>query len=534
VLPVIAVMCAVWPRTLLFAAEAPRNSACAAKPVEVAGTGPAWNGWGGTLNNARFVSSADAELTAGNVPGLKLKWAFAFPGDLSAYSQPVVFGGRLFVGSAGGTIYSLDTKTGCGFWSYDALSGVRAAIVIAPFEDGFAAYAADQQANVYAVNASTGKLLWKTRADAHPQARITGSPQFYKGVLYVPVASGEEWAKADPDYECCTFRGSVAALDARTGKQIWKTYTIPEAPKPLGKTRNGKQRWGPSGVSVWGAPAIDPKRNALYIGTGESTSEPESSTADAILAMDLDTGKILWAHQLTENSLFRAGCVYSNRASCPDRPGPDHDFTASPVLRELSKRKRVLIAGQKSGLVHALDPDDEGEIVWQQKIGKGGLWGGVEWGPAADENNVYVPLSDLALENVNADTGYRPVPSAGGGLFALRLRDGKKVWSAPPPPACARPGCSPAQSAAAAVIPGVVFSGALDGVLRAYSTQDGSVLWQYDTARDFPSTVNGAQGKGGGIEGPSATISGGMVFVNSGFGQLHGMPGNVLLAFGTR
>lgn len=516
-----------------FAAETSVKSACVEKPVRLTDAGPVWDGWGNGLANSRFVTGSDAGLTAETVPELKLMWAFGFPGDFTAYSQPVIFGGRLFVGSAGGTIYSLDAKSGCGYWSYEVLAGVRAAIVIAPFEGlGYAAYAADQQANVYALDASTGKLIWKVRVEEHPLARVTGSPQFYKGALYVPVASGEEWARDDPHYECCTFRGSVVALDAKTGKQLWKTYTIPEAPRPTRKRRNGTQLWGPSGVSVWAAPTIDAKRGALYVATGANTSEPAAPASDAILAMDLASGKILWSRQLAESAIFSAGCVQENRASCPDSPGPDHDFASSPILRELTKKKRVLIAGQKSGLVHALDPDDEGEILWQEKIGKGGLLGGIEWGAAADDRNVYAPLSDLILENTDTNTGFRPSPVLGGGMFALRLRDGRKVWSTPAPKACKQTGCSPAQSAAAAAIPGVVFSGALDGHLRAYGTADGSILWDYDTAHDYPETVNGVPAKGGGIDGPSAAIAGGMVYVNSGFGQLHGMPGNVLLAFG--
>lgn len=516
------------------ATAASSKTACTGQPVALTDSGPVWNGWGAGLDNSRYQTAAGAGLTAESVPRLKLKWAFGFPGDLSAYSQPVVFGGRLFVGSAGGTLYALDAKTGCTYWSYETLSGIRAAIIVAPMEGvGYVAYAADQQANVYALDASTGRLIWTVRADPHAQARITGAPQFHLGTLYVPVASGEEWASADPHYPCCTFRGSITALDARTGKQLWKTYTIADPPKATQKNRAGTQLWGPSGASVWGAPAIDAKRNALYAATGSSTSEPGAPTADSVVAMDLGTGKMLWFRQLSDSALFALGCVQSNRASCPNSPGPDHDFASSPILRELTRKKRILIAGQKSGLVHALDPDDEGEIVWQEKIGKGGLLGGIEWGAAADEKNVYAPLSDLALENSDESTGFRPSFGLGGGLFALRLRDGRKVWSAPAFRVCKERGCSPAQTAAAAVIPGVVFSGALDGHLRAYSTADGSLLWDYATAREYPETVNGVPARGGGIDGASATIAGGMVYVNSGFGQLHGMPGNVLLAFGS-
>jgi polyvinyl alcohol dehydrogenase (cytochrome) len=514
------------------------GNVCTQKPVNLSADGPSWNGWGLDESNTRFQSASEAGLTAASVPKLKLKWAFGFPGDFVAYSQPVVFGGRVFVGSASGAVYSLDAKTGCTYWSYEGLAGVRAAITISPLEgSGYAAYVGDQQGNVYALDASIGKLIWKVRADEHPAARITGSPHLYKGVLYVPVASGEEWTSADPRYECCTFRGSVVALDSKSGKQIWKSYTIPEEPKKTRTNKIGTQLWGPSGASVWGSPTIDAKRNTLYVGTGDDYSEPAARTSDAILAFDLTTGKLLWSRQLTENDIFNTNCIQANQASCPTTPGPDHDFGSSPVLRNLPKGKRAIIAAQKSGLVHALDPDEEGEVIWQEKIGKGGLLGGIQWGVAADDNNVYAPLSDLVLHitdvsKLQASAGFQPSPTAGGGLFALRLKDGKKVWAAPPPAkACGTPGCSPAQSAAATLIPGVVFSGSLDGHLRAYSTADGSVLWDYDSARDYK-TVNGVPARGGGIDGPGPAIAGGMLYVNSGYGLFNGMPGNVLLAFG--
>jgi polyvinyl alcohol dehydrogenase (cytochrome) len=486
-----------------------------------------WNGWSPNASNSRFQNRAAAELDPDRIPQLKLKWAFAYPGDILAYAQPTIVGGRVFVGSAGRRIYSLDADTGCTYWAFVADSGVRSAITIGSLNNAtsYAAYFGDLSGNVYAVDAANGKLIWKASVEKHPAARITGAPRLYSGRLYVPVASLEEGSGALPNYECCTFRGSVVALDAATGKQIWKTYTIPEPPRQVGKNKNGVRQWAPSGAGVWSTPTLDPANKVLYVTTGDSYSAPAAKTTDSIIAMNMDTGKMLWIRQLTDKDAWNVACMQPDTTNCPKDAGPDFDFGSSAILADLGNGHRALVAGQKSGMVHALDPDREGEILWQVRAGRGGTVGGIEWGPAADEKNMYVAVSDISF-------GGELDPKVGGGLLALQLSDGKQVWRAAPAPCPeARKGCSPGQSAAVTVIPGVVFSGSLDGHLRAYSTTDGRVLWDYDTAREFM-TVNGVAGRGGAINGPGATVVGGMVFVNSGYGFFGQMPGNVLLAFG--
>src|SRR5258708_3549373 len=493
-----------------------------------------WNGWAGDPENSRFQSAEAAGLTAEQVPKLKLKWTFGFPGDFVAFSQPSIVGGRLYVGSSGGKVYSLDASTGCTHWAFDAGAGVRTAITIGP---GPMAYFGDLQANVFALDANTGTQLWKTRVDDYPAARVTGTPKLYNGTLYVPVSSHEEWTSASPTYECCKFRGSVVALDAETGKQIWKTYTIDEVPHPTDKKNKlGKTLWGPSGVGVWASPTIDAKKNVLYVGTGDSYSEPAVRTSDAILAMDLKSGKIVWSRQLTEKDVFNTTCVMPEGLNCPDAPGPDFDFGSSPILRSLPQGKRALVVAQKSGVVHALDPDQQGEVLWQTRVGKGGVLGGIQWGPAADRDTVYVALSDFGRQvtdatRIQANEGFGPDPNEGGGMFALNIASGKKIWDTPSPgKGCKTKGCSPSQSAAVTAIPGVVFSGALDGHLRAYSTKDGKIIWDNDTVRDYQ-TVNGVAAKGGSIDGPGPVVVGGLVFVNSGYGYFNAIAGNVLLAF---
>lgn len=489
-----------------------------------------WHGWSADPENTRLQSAAAAGMDRSQVSKLKLKWAFGFPGATSALGQPSVAGGRLFVGSAAGAVYALDAHTGCTYWTFKAAQTVRTAINLAPYGSGrHAVYFGDAQSTVYGVDADTGALLWKTRVDEHPFSHITGSPTLFEGRLYVPVSTGAEEfvAAGDPKYKCCTARGSVVALDARDGERLWKTYTIPE-PKPTRVNSAGTQLMGPSGVSVWSAPTVDIKHKVLYVGTGNEHSGPETTASDAVLALEMGTGKLLWSKQLTPADHWNVACVLPGQANCPEKPGEDTDIGASPILVTLANGKRLLLVGQKSGVVWALDPDAEGAIVWQKRIGKGGVLGGVMWGPAADAQNVYVPLSDFALRGPTEGGD----PKAGGGLFALRITSGEQAWYAPPEtPKCAGTlGCTPAQMAPATVIPGVVFSGSMDGHLRAYDTSDGAVIWDFDTLRDF-TTVNGVKARGGSMSASGAVVAGGMLFVDSGYGALGGMPGNVLLAF---
>jgi polyvinyl alcohol dehydrogenase (cytochrome) len=513
----------------------PAAAMCPADTAPFTSQGPLWNGWGVTLSNTRFQQTPAAGFTAAQVPRLKLKWAFGFPGDLSANAQPVIAGGRVFVGSDGGVIYSLSASTGCIHWYFRAANAVRAAIAIAQIETDsgphVAAFAGDRAGNVYALDAATGKLLWKTKADSFPLARVTGSPQFSNGRLYVPVASGEEGAGAAVDYECCKFRGSLVALDAATGKQIWKTYTIAEEPRPTKKNKAGTQLFGPSGAPIWSAPTIDTKRNAIYVTTGDNYSDPPTRTSDAFLALDLATGKLLWSRQMTPNDAYVVACRMPDKTNCPDANGPDVDFSSSPILVNLANGKRALIAGQKSGVVHAIDPDQQGEVLWQTRVGEGGSLGGVQWGSAVDASNVYVALADVGRVKLWYSQNTDVDPKRGGGMFALRLDDGKRVWYTPPPgcsPTRAR--CSPAQSAAVSAIAGVAFSGSVDGHLRAYSTSDGSILWDFDTVGP-QTTVNGVVARGGSLDGPGPAIGAGLLLVESGYATNGGMPGNVLLAF---
>jgi polyvinyl alcohol dehydrogenase (cytochrome) len=495
--------------------------------------GPVWNGWGVNTRNTRYQDAAMAGLSAADVPKLKVKWAFGFPGELSADAQPSIVGGRVFVGTQSGTVYALNASSGCVHWMFKADAAVRAAVTIARINISagarYAAFIGDRSGTVFAVDATNGTLIWKAKVDDHPFARVTASPTFHDGRLYVGVASGEETAGAAADYQCCTFRGSLVALDAATGSRVWKTYTL-EEPAPRAKNKAGTQLWGPSGAPIWSSAAIDVQRNAVYVTTGNNYTGPASQNSDAFVAFDLASGKVLWSRQMTAADDWNVSCRLPDQVNCTNAAAPDHDFSSPPILVALPNGRRALVAGQKSGVVHAVDPDRAGQLLWQERVGKGGINGGVQWGSAADASNVYVALSDLGRVSVPNSQATVPDPEQGGGMFALRLDTGKRVWHTDPPRACrARERCSPAQSAAVSAIPGVAFSGAIDGHLRAYSASDGKILWDFDTVQAYK-TVNGVPGRGGSLNVAGPAVSGGTLIVNSGYVQ-NGMPGNVLLAF---
>ena len=500
------------------------SGVCAAKPKPIGDVAkkPYWNGWGVDATNSRYQPQPG--LTAADVPNLKLKWAFGFPKGTQAYGNPVIVAGRVFVGSDNGTIYSLDADTGCMYWSFKAESGVRAAPTVGRAGQRDAVYVGDLKANVFALDAITGEAIWKKQVDTHAFARVTGSPTLAGGRLYVPVSSVEEVPAAQPKYECCTFRGSVVALDATTGDQIWKSYTITETPNQTGKNSAGTPQWAPAGAAVWSSPTIDEKRGAVYVGSGNAYTQPAAKTSDSVIAMDIKTGKILWSNQATTEDAFLVGCR-PGLENCPKDLGPDYDFGNAPILRNLPGGKRVLVIGQKSGIVWGFDPDNEGKEIWHFKAGKGGALGGIEWGSAADEQAAYIPVSDVLA----------PGPNDAGGLFALKLATGEQIWHTPSPKLDCNSGrgCTGAQSAPASVIPGVVFSGSVDGHLRAYSTTDGRIIWDVNTVREYE-TVNKVPAKGGSLDAAGPAIGEGIVVTNSGYSLWKGIAGNVLLAFSAK
>jgi polyvinyl alcohol dehydrogenase (cytochrome) len=519
-------------RPVLAASASVQQGLCTAStPFAPVSGAPTWNGWGPDTRNTRHQRDAGG-ITAANVGDLKLKWAFGIADVTQSRSQPAIVGGRLFMASQSDLVYALDPNTGCTHWTYKAQAGVRTAISVGPVgpanaPTGYAIYFADAQARAYAVDAATGKELWNRKVDEHRAARATGAPTLHAGRLYV-VTSGvsEETAASMPDYECCTFRGSLTALDATTGEVVWKTYTV-EEPKRRGTSTSGKPLWGPAGSPIWSAPTIDENRGLIYAATGNAYADPAPRTSDAIVAFEIATGRIRWINQIMPD-VWILGCgaqppgndiEADENPNCPQDVGPDFDFSASPVLVTLANGRDALVVTQKSGVAYMLDPERRGREIWEYRWGRGSPVGGV-WGATVDDQYAYFAVADQLT----------PAP---GGLHAVDLTTGQRKWFTPPqPPVCAAgPGCSPAQSAALTSIPGVVFSGGADGAMRAYASADGRVLWTFDTNRDFP-TVNGVKADGGSIDGPGPVVAGGMVYVTAGNGGIVGMPGNVLLAFG--
>jgi polyvinyl alcohol dehydrogenase (cytochrome) len=509
---------------------------CTTNPAfSAAETGVAWNGWGGDLTNKRFQGAQGADLSPGQVTRLKLKWAFALPGAITVDGQPTIVGGRVFVSADTGWVYSLDANTGCVYWSFQAASQVRSATTVGPLKPGsdrYGVFFGDVKGRAYAIDATSGDMLWSVLADDQPLARITGGTTLHNGRLYVPVASMEEPEANSPNYKCCTFRGLVAALDAETGKHIWKAYTIEETPTQR-KNAKGVTFFGPSGAGVWNRPTIDVKRNAIYFGTGNNFSDPSTNTSDAVFALDLTTGKRLWVTQLWKDDVWHVGCttqtfgvppggapaiversreVRSATYYCPD-PRPDWDLSSSPMLARLSDGRELVVASPKSGIVFALDPDKGGATLWKQDVNRTvpGSGGNILFGGATDGEHAYYNLRE-------------------GAVVAVDLAAGVEKWYKPIAPQASMADFK-GFTAALTAIPGVIFSSGLDGMVRALATRDGSLLWQFNTAQEFR-TVNGVNGRGGSLGSAGVTVANGMVFVPSGYtGWQGGSPGNLLLAF---
>ncbi|MGZ3375917.1 MAG: outer membrane protein assembly factor BamB family protein [Phenylobacterium sp.] len=502
-----------------LSAATPDAPACADKPAPMTLDGPGWNGWGNAETQARFQPKPG--IAASDVPRLKLKWAFAYAG--SRNGQASVTGGRLFLTSSSGAIYALNPKTGCAYWRYDIPGGSRSSITVGRSGASYAVYFTGwTERTAYALDAESGKLIWKTQVTDQREVQMTGSPVLHAGRLYIPVSSAEEAIAVDDRYECCKFRGEVVALDAANGKIAWHAF-MADAARPFKTSPKGVQMYGPAGAAIWGAPTVDAKRGLIYVTTGDSYTDVAVPRAEAVVAIEMKTGAVRWANQLTKGDNYIIGCYGPNpRANCPSPSGPDYDFGVSPVLATLKNGKQLILVGQKSSQVYALDPDHAGKVVWEHRLSVGGPLGGVEFGPASDGANYYVGISDIFVA--------KPAP----GVYAFRIADGQLLWSAPgDKTACAwkNPYCTAAVSQALSAIPGAVFAGAMNGHFRAYDSATGKVIWDYDTAAAPVATVSGKTALGGVMDGAGPTIAGGMVYVSSGYQARSGTPGIVLMAF---
>lgn len=479
--------------------------------------------WGLTWGNTREVTEAAAGITAGDVPNLKLKWAFAFPDAQRVRSQPLIAAGTVFTGSQDGTVYALDANTGCIRWTFAAAAEVRTGIAIDTATRQL--FFGDLLGRIYAIDANSGKERWRIRADDHPATTITGTPTYYDGRLYVSVSSLEVISARKDDYPCCNFRGSVVALDPSNGKTLWRTYAVVEPATAQSKNLKGTQNYGPSGAPIWNSPTIDTKRGQLYVGTGENYSSPTTDSSDAILAMDLKTGKLRWSYQATPDDAWNTACSGREKsANCPKEDGPDFDFGASMVLATTSTGQDLVLGPQKSGIVHAVNPDT-GKLVWSTKVGRGGLHGGVHFGMAVSGDRAFVPISDAH------DWQTYPTP-AKPGLYALNLINGKTLWRTALSNACReREFCDVGIGAAITATPALVFAGALDGYLRIHDAVNGKVLRTIDTTAPVTSTAGG-KASGGSMDGGSGPLPfNGQLYVSSGYNFAGHMAGNVLLVY---
>lgn len=521
--------------TKVGAAKAPELPTCSGPAAEFDLKRPvALQGWGHTPDNNHFVRADVAKLAAKDVPRLKLKWAIAYPGALRARSRPTFAYGALYTGSQNGTVYALDAKSGCVRWKFRTNAEVRTPVMVQSVADANGAapraFFGDILGRVYAVDATTGKELWRAKMDDHPSTTVTGSPVYHGGRLFVPVSSLEE-AATDEKYPCCTFRGSVVALDANSGRQLWKTYTIPDEPKRVGTRKNGVAVFAPSGAAIWNTPTLDAKRNLLYVGTGNNYTGPATERSNAVLAFDLGTGAIRWEWQVVAGDAWNVGCMLGTD-TCPENPGPDYDIGSGTMLAKLPDGSERMFVGLKSGMAIAVDPEDRSKPLWSNRVGRGSIQGGIQFGMAFDGQRLYVPISDMAdtgdLSSKERDAKAGPIRP---GLYALDPATGKVLWETRADDVCnGRKFCDPGILAAITATPAAVFAGHMDGRLRAYDTRTGKVLWETDTSRPMK-TLTGVQANGGSMGGGGPTVYDGMVYVNSGYGLYAHMPGNVLAAY---
>jgi polyvinyl alcohol dehydrogenase (cytochrome) len=472
-----------------------------------------WRIAGQNLNNT-WSQPAEHSITPANVKGLTPKWVFTTGGDVSA--TPTVDGDAVYFPDWGGNLFAVQKETGRLIWShkisdYDGVSGAISRVSPAVDHDQviigdiLSSGTAHDGANVIAVDRKTGGLRWITHVETHPAAVITGSPVIFNGVVYIGVSSNEEGLAANPSYPCCSFRGSVAALDAKSGQMLWKTFAMPD---------NGGRTDQYSGGAVWQPPAIDAKRGTLFIGTGNNYTVPAdvvvcqnaNPTADctapddffdAALGLDLKTGQVKWSKKLQGSDTWTVACITSSgpNPNCPVPSSPDFDMGgAGPNLVG-----NIVGFGQKSGIFWALNPDN-GNIVWSTPVGPGASLGGIEWGTATDGKRIYVAIA-------NSDhLPYTLVPSGQqitwGAWSALDVTTGKILWQTADP----TPGTIDRGSVS--VANGVMYVGSNSGQMYALDATTGNILWNFasgGTVIDGPSIVDGALYWGSGYRNIAGT-----------------------------
>jgi len=490
---------------------------------------PAFSHWGFDQEGTHYIGPDIAKVTKAALPTMEMDWAFAFPSAVRARSQPALAGGAVFVGSQSGLVYAFDAETGCTRWQFMASAEVRNAMIVAPWDPADEkvdppVYFGDVSGNQYAVSAITGELIWRKRMDDHGVATLTAASTLVDDVLYVPISSLEEGAAISADYPCCTFRGAVAALNAGTGEELWRRYFIPPA-KEQATNGAGKKLYGPSGVPVWAGMSVD--GDLLFVATGDDYTGEGSGVSDSVIALNRHNGEVVWVAQARAGDVWNASCEYAGKINCPDDNGPDWDYGAGPVVATGASGRKLLLAGDKGGLVVGLDPLT-GKVLWRNKVGRGGVVAGINFGLAAHGGKVFVPVSDVP-DGRTYDEPAKP------GLYALDIDTGEFIWKAPAEDTCnGRAGCFPGYSAAITVLDDYVLAGSNDGYLRAFDTENGAILWEYDTTQAV-GAVGDRVAQGGSVGGGQAPIVvGDRIILNSGYAFSGKMPGNALLVLKAR
>ena len=480
-------------------------------------------------NNPRYISAAQASLTTADLSDLELAWAIAFPATSSMRAAPVIVGSTIFYSATDASrVFALDTESGCAKWVYNAGTRLRSSIAYGVIDGEGILVFSDQRGMIHSISAETGEQNWGASGQAsNNQGMLTGTPVIHEDRIIVPVSGSGVITGGNPNYECCENHGAVTALDVRTGAKIWEYHTMPAAQFTGMESSTGVKQRGPSGAPIWTTPTIDAARAQIYVTTGENTSHPTTGTSDAIIALDLETGEEKWVFQALANDMWNFGCSAGgpNCIILDDTNSVDYDFGGPAILVEAGNRE-LLVAGQKSGDIWALDPDS-GALVWNQQIGEGTALGGNHWGITTDAERAFMTVNDPGgMGQVS-----RP------GLYSFFLGTGEPSWFYEVESDCEGRDdrlrrCEGLYgfSAAPLTVDGAVITAGLDGRLFVFNADSGEVLFEYDTTTDFD-TVNGVEGYGGSIDSHSIAAGSGMLFVGSGYGSFSQVSGNVLLAF---
>ncbi len=487
---------------------------------------------------SRQLSSVQGGLEKADLANLEVAWALGLPGVSGLRSSPVIAGDTLFYPAAvTGHLLAIAADTGCIRWAYDAGAPLRASATLAEaLADGRRPLIiTDEYTRVHAVDALSGEAIWRVPGafEADAATRLTGAPLAVGNKIIIPVSASGSSRAANPEYECCEGRGAVLALDAATGERLWAWATVPPAEYTGQLSPAGVRLRGPSGAPVWSNPTYDEKRGQVYITTGENSSLPTTGTSNAIIALDLASGEPRWVFQAVANDAWNMACTGADTGpNCPSAEfsiRTDADFGGSAIPVTLPDGRDVLLAGQKSGHLWALNPDD-GSVIWQHRRGEGGSLGGNHWGVAVDGTRVFMTINDPLSSS-------RPAAQSMAGVYAFDIASGEPLWSYRAVPDCDNgrqqriPRCDSRYgfSALPIVVDGAVVAGSIDGRLFVFDGETGEILYQLDTATEFP-TINGVPAHGGSIDSQSVSAGAGMIFVGSGYARFGQDEGNLLLA----